>query len=196
MGQIDSHLVIPVVILINGISATGKSTIGRQLANRLALPFFSKDAIKETLFDQLGTADRAWAHKLSSVTHAILNPILEEELRAGRGFVLEANFNPAYDVAKFERWRSLYAFRVIQILCFADGEVVYQRFKRRAESGERHPGHCDGSNAESFREYLMRGKCDPLGVPGLVIEVDTTDFGAVDLEAILRAIQEGVDRAL
>ncbi len=172
------------VLLINGISATGKTTIGRALSAELRLPFFSKDVVKETLFDELGIKDRAWAHKLSGVTHAILNPILEEELRAGRGFALEANFNAAYDKDKFERWMSVYDFEIVQVLCFADGEVVFERFKERVESGRRHPGHCDGDNAEPFRGYLMQGKCAPLDVPGRVIEVDTTDFASVDVSAI------------
>lgn len=176
------------VILVNGISATGKTTIGRALATRLRLPFFSKDGIKEILFDQLGPKDRAWAHHLSSVTHAIVNPLLEEQLKAGHGFILEANFNPAYDIAKFESWLSIYDFVITQILCFADGEVVFERFKQRIESGQRHPGHCDDGNIEAFRGYLMAGKCPPLPVPGEVIEVDTTDFAKVNIDALINEI--------
>lgn len=172
----------PTVILINGISATGKTTIGRALANTLQLPFFAKDSIKEILFDQLGTSDRAWSHRLSGVTHAVLNPILEEELRAGRGFVLECNFNPQYDVDKFRRWQASYDFRIVQVLCHTQGEVVFQRFKARAESGTRHPGHVDDQNIEAFRDYLMGGRCDPLAVEGTVIEVDTTDFASVNIQ--------------
>jgi predicted kinase len=177
------------IILINGISATGKTTIGRQIADILKLPFFAKDAIKERLFDELGYSDRAWAHKLSGVTHTILNHILEEELKAGRGFVLEANFNPQYDMEKFQRWQSQYRFEIVQILCHAQGDVVFERFKNRVESGERHPGHCDDKNVEAFRGYLMQGRCAPLAVDSRVIEVDTTDFASIDLDGLLSKIR-------
>jgi len=121
------------VLLVNGISATGKTTIGRAVSAELRLPFFSKDVVKETLFDEFGIKDRAWAHKLSGVTHAILNPILEEELQAGRGFVLEANFNPAFDKEKFERWLSLYDFEIVQVLFFAAGGVGFSKSRPEAD---------------------------------------------------------------
>jgi predicted kinase len=175
-------------ILVNGISATGKTAIGRQIADALALPLFTKDSIKERLFDTLGYSDRAWAHKLSGVTHTVLNYVLEEELRAGRDFVLESNFNPEHDVPKFQRWQREYGLRIVQILCYAEGEVVFERFRRRVESGERHPGHADHHNVEAFRGYLMMGKGQPLDVEGPLIEVDTTNFAKVDLNEILRQI--------
>ncbi len=176
------------VILVNGISATGKTTVGRELATGLGLPFFSKDGIKERLFDDLGHSDREWAHKLSGTTHVVLNHVFEQLLEAKIGFVMEANFNPAYDAEKYRAWQAKHGFRLVQILCHADGEVVYQRFKERVERGERHPGHCDGANAEPFREYLLAGKCAPLEVPGPVIEVDTTQFDRVDYGAIVARI--------
>jgi predicted kinase len=182
---------MPLVVLVNGISATGKTTIGRQVAAALGLPYFAKDVVKEALFDALGYSDKAWAHKLSGATHAVLNPILEEELKCGRGFVLEANFNPQYDIDKFARWHSLYEYRVVQILCYADGEVVFERFKQRVESGERHPGHCDQGSVEAYRGYLMTGKQAPLAVEGRVIEVDTTDFAKVDIDKIVAEIGSG-----
>jgi predicted kinase len=181
------------VVLANGLSATGKTTIGKQVANALSIPYFAKDAVKERLFDALGYSDREWAHKLSGATHAVLNYVLEEELGAGRGFVIEANFNPEYDVEKYSRWRAKYGFALVQLLCYADGEVVFERFKRRVESGERHPGHVDHLNVEAFRGYLMQGKCQPLDVGGTLIEVDTTDFSRVDIDAIVSRIR-GIER--
>lgn len=176
---------MPLVLLINGISATGKTTIGRKLADALRLPFYAKDAIKERLFDTVGFSDRAWSHRLSGATHTVINYVLEEELKCGRGFVLESNFNPQFDLPKFERWHSLYDFSIVQVLCHARGDVVFERFRQRVESGERHPGHADHESLEAWRGYLMSGRCDPLPLPGKVIEVDTTDFDAVDIESLV-----------
>lgn len=49
----------PQVILVNGLPATGKTTLARRIATDLRLPLLAKDAIKETLFDTLGWSDRA-----------------------------------------------------------------------------------------------------------------------------------------
>ena len=51
----------PLVVIITGPPASGKSMLGRELARRLALPLLSKDLFKEVLFDQLGWSDREWS---------------------------------------------------------------------------------------------------------------------------------------
>lgn len=44
------------VVLITGPPASGKTTLARNLAERLNLPVLAKDRIKETLFDALDDA--------------------------------------------------------------------------------------------------------------------------------------------
>jgi predicted kinase len=51
----------PLVVVVTGPPASGKSTIARELADALAAPLIAKDPIKETLFDSLGTGDPAWS---------------------------------------------------------------------------------------------------------------------------------------
>jgi 2-phosphoglycerate kinase len=51
----------PLLVIITGPPAAGKTTLGRQLAGALSLPFIHKDGIKEILFDVLGWRDRAWS---------------------------------------------------------------------------------------------------------------------------------------
>lgn len=180
----------PLVVLINGISATGKTTIGRGLAERLGLPLFAKDEVKERLFDNLGVNDYAWSHHLSSTTHTVLNYVFEELLASGIGFIMEANFNPKHDAVKYESWQQKHGCRIVQVLCWAEGEVVFRRFKERAESGKRHPGHNDEVNIEAFRGYLMQGKGEPLAIKAPLIEVDTTDFSAVDLDRLAHHVRD------
>ena len=79
----------PLVILVNGLPATGKTTLARRLATDLRLPLLAKDAIKETLFDTLGWSDRVWSRRLGAVTFTLLYMLLEEQLRAGRSCVVE-----------------------------------------------------------------------------------------------------------
>jgi len=62
----------PVALIITGAPASGKSTLGRQLAAALSLPYLSKDLFKETLFDSLGWQDRAWSQRLGGTSMALL----------------------------------------------------------------------------------------------------------------------------
>ena len=52
-------------IIVTGLPASGKTTIGREVAKRLDIPFLDKDDYLEQLYDERGTGDRAWRTKLS-----------------------------------------------------------------------------------------------------------------------------------
>lgn len=82
----------PLVVLVTGAPASGKSTVGRQLARALGLPFFAKDVFKETLFDALGWSDREWSRKLAVASMQLLYTCAAAELEVGRSLVLECNF--------------------------------------------------------------------------------------------------------
>ena len=44
----------PMVILVNGLPGAGKTTLARALSQRVRLPLFSKDVVKETHADVVG----------------------------------------------------------------------------------------------------------------------------------------------
>ncbi len=174
------------VILITGFPASGKTTIGKELAKLMSIPFISKDDIKELMFDGLGWKDREWSKKLGLVSYDLLYYFAEALLAANTSFVIESNFKPEFDNPKFSALKEKHDFDIIQILCKADGEVLFERFKKRSESGQRHPGHVDVTNYDEFKTALLSGRCEPLDIEGKIIEVDTTDFRKIDIDAILR----------
>jgi predicted kinase len=49
----------PLLVVVHGPPAAGKTTIAREIAERLRLPLIAKDTIKEALFDGLGAGDLA-----------------------------------------------------------------------------------------------------------------------------------------
>ncbi len=78
-------------ILIHGLPATGKTTLGKQIAQLLELPFFSRDVYKELLFDVLGTGDGTvdWSRKLGASSFEVLYVTLEAMFKSGKGCVAE-----------------------------------------------------------------------------------------------------------
>lgn len=184
----------PLVLIVSGPPATGKTTLARQLASDLRLPLFSKDNIKEVLFDTLGWSDREWSRKLGRATMELLYLIVETELAAGSSFLVESNFKPELANNRFARLREKYPFNAIQVQCRTDGAVLVERFRRRAESGERHAGHVDLDSLLEVASDLNKGFYEPLAVGGPILAWDTTHEGQTDYPALLSQIRRHIVR--
>lgn len=178
------------LIIISGPPGSGKTTLGEHLARELRLPFIHKDGIKELLFDTLGWSDRAWSRKLGAATYELLYHFMEALLSVGCSFIVESNFDAKFSTGKFLELKAKYGFEPLQMRCVADGEVLFQRFKERAESGKRHPGHVEYLNFEEFKPALLRGRDEVMDIGGSVLEVDTTDFDRVEYGELIEAIKE------
>jgi predicted kinase len=178
----------PPLVIVTGPPASGKTTLGREVAGRLGMPFLYKDGIKETLFDTLGWSDREWSRMLGSATYALLFQLLEMELVVGRALVIESNFDAERDGPRFLALYQRYGFRPVQLCCVTDGAVLLERFRSRAATNERHPGHVETPNMAEFEPVLVCGRLDPLPLDGPIIEVNTTDFAQVDAVAIAREV--------
>ena len=57
----------PILILVTGLPAAGKTMIARRLSEILNLPLIAKDDIKERLFNGLGMSTREWSQKLGGL---------------------------------------------------------------------------------------------------------------------------------
>ena len=113
----------PLLVVVTGPPAAGKTTVARELAARLRLPLIAKDKIKEALFDGLGTGDAQWSQRLGPPTFGVMLALAEESLRAGASLVLEANFVRGGEVAA--RLAALPA-RFVQVQCSAPLEVLLE----------------------------------------------------------------------
>lgn len=180
------------LIIILGPPATGKTTLGRRLAADLRLPFLSRDDFKERLFDRLGWRDREWSRQLGVASWDLLWHAVECQLAAGKAAIAESNFNGPLATAKVRELAARYDFAPVQINCVTAGAVLVERHRRRAESGERHPGHVDylESVRAELRDTLLRGRYEPLAIGGRTIELDTTDFAALDYDGLLATLRE------
>ena len=169
----------PLLVVVTGPPAAGKTTVAREVAARLRLPLIAKDTIKEALFDGLGTGDLAWSQRLGEATYLVMLDLAEESLAAGAGLVVEANFVRGRE----ERLAGLPA-RFVQIHCSAPLEVLLERYGSR----ERHPGHVDSERIDALRAAVETGRHEPLDLPGETIRIDTS--GDVEIEDVLLQIRD------
>lgn len=181
----------PLIVIVTGPPGAGKTVLGRRLSKELGFPFINKDEFKEVLFDTLGRDNRHWFEPLNAASMEILFRVLESQLEAGKPVVVETAFIPKHHTARFLELRDKYGFAPVQILCDTDEEILFQRFMKRIESGERHPGHADHlTTYPQFTTLLRQRGYGALNIGGLLIEVDMTELDAVEVKDLIEAIQK------
>ena len=183
----------PVVLIITGPPASGKSTLGRELAQQLGLPFIGKDVFKEILFDHLGWSDREWSRRLGAASMDLLHRTAAALLEAGHSVALEANFYSEWDTPKLLKLAEVTGCRFVQVVCTASKSTLAERYRRRSKSGERHPGHTQSEDLEETIKRLFTGRWDALALEGPLITVETESLPSA---AVLGDIVSQVRRAM
>jgi predicted kinase len=179
----------PLLVVVSGAPASGKTTVAEELARRLRIPIISKDTFKETLYDTIGSGDDL-EPAIERAGLALLFSVVEMQLAAGVSVVAESNFDASSDLEPLRRLCREHAVRPVQVYCTRPREQLLAEFVERIEEGRRHPGHGDEpENVEEVRAKLDAGAWDPLDLPGELIEVDegAPGFDYDDLVACVRA---------
>ena len=180
----------PTIIIVTGRPAAGKSTLAKWLSRELKLPWVSKDRIREQLFDRLGWKDRKWAQELGKASVDMMFYFAKSELEVGHSLIMDNSFAPPASNSRFLALKEQYQVGSIQIVCNSDRETLFQRFKERADSGMRYPGHGDQNVLQELYTNLADSASSILDIGGSVIEVDTTDFLRVDYPGILNQLNQ------
>lgn len=179
---------MPLLILVSGPPAAGKTTLARRIAAEFGLPLVNKDGIKELLFDTLGIQDYGWSQELGRASIALLYDFLARLLAAEVSVIAESNFYSTADSEKIAALRRQHDFVPLQIHCTASAAVLEERNERRRNTGERHPGH--GQTPPSrLTPHIEAGVLQPLEIAGETVIISTEDFEAADYAAAFDVVR-------
>lgn len=189
-------------ILISGIPASGKSTAAKMISEKLQIPYFSKDSVKERLFDSIGFSSREEKIKLNLAATSVLYYIAEQFMACGLPFILENNFENE-TAGEIGALLKDYSYKAISVVLTGDYQRIYERFCARQYSPDRHRGHIVNDRYpeedrvrkiplmpyEHFVGGITARGMDQFRVDGENIIVDTTDFQSVDWNELIEKIR-------
>jgi len=183
----------PLLVIVSGPPATGKTTLAERLAPELGLFLLAKDDIKERLGDRLPAKSLSDSQRLGDATFHLLFHLANHAIRSGVSLLIESPFYRGFHEAELAPMvgRS----RAVLIHCYSPQDVAARRFRARAERGERHPVHFDKEQPFALlgnpeEDWDQRARPLDLDIPTLVL--DTTEGYVDDIAPGLEFIRSSV----
>lgn len=180
------------LIIISGSEATGKTKMGKAIADILDCDYRGKDDIKEAMFDEHSRS--TWHAKwYDNQAKTVLFNDLARAIINNKSIIIESNFI-GQDKNKLEALLKSNT-EVVEIHCIAKGFTSLKRFIKRNESGKRHKGHHDRRwylnvfLQDSLRMIGIDWPYRPMNLKGRILKVDTTDFKTVNYNEIAEFIK-------
>ena len=170
------------IILVAGHSAAGKSTFARRLSQKLGIPCFSKDTLREAMGDGFGLDSGVMQRRGNAeATINIMMYFAECFLQVGKTCILEANFRPPQD-DQMKKLLKKYNTDCLTFLFGGNLDVLWDRYVQR--EGERHWAHkFPGQNKELFINGGIKGGYGEFAI-GKTIKIDATDFDIIDYDEL------------
>ena len=170
-------------MIVNGPPGSGKSTMAADLASSLGLPLLAKDAIKETLLDVVGYADRAESRRLGAAAGEIGWTVLAT---CPDGAVIDTWLAPSTrDIASLGLARAR-VDGAVEVWCECPPDLTRQRYASRT----RHPGHFDAALLDDLDDLDdVIATAEPLAITPVVrVRTDVE----VDIVDVVRRIRESL----
>ena len=176
----------PLLVVVSGAPAAGKTTLARRLSEAIPLPLLAKDEFREILADAFGARTPAESGALAPATFAVYLAVLARLLEAGVSVIAEGNFFRGLAEADFRPL--LVHAQAVVVHCRVSHDLSVRRFVERHHGGDRHPCFFDGERIPALLagerpDAWTRAEPIELGVPTLL--VDTTDGYRPGFDAIV-----------
>jgi predicted kinase len=182
------------ILIVQGGSAVGKTTLSRRLAKDLDFVLLSKDDFKELLYDVLGkppTREESTTYGLAATK--ALYASAEVFLGSGKSVILESAFTRGLAEVDIDDLVTKTNAQVEQLYITASPKIRLERFEARIKSGERHAGHPSSEGIVS-EEYFANDsdRYGPLAIDD-TIEINTNVFDDDNYKELLGALKTRIE---
>ena len=155
-------------ILVNGVPASGKSTVARAISEAMSWPLLTLDTIKEAHFAFLGTGDRDYNRMLGKASYQAIFSLIGD-FPDNSGVIIDAwfGFQPLEVLQGHIQHAGLE--KCVEVWCHAPPETIGARYLERV--AHRSPGHLGPDYAPEL--IALAAEAKPTGLFP-VIDVDTS----------------------
>ena len=129
---------VPALLVVCGLSGTGKSTFARVFSDYTGFPVINSDVVRKELAGVSATASMRASYGdgiyTESYTHKVYCAMLEKAsaiLRGGAGLVVDATFKDAVQREKFRALAKHLGIPVLFVECRLDPSEVLRRLELR-----------------------------------------------------------------
>lgn len=157
------------VVLINGIPASGKSTLTQALAARLALPVLTLDSLKEPFMASFAPVDRQRNRQLGCAAYQAIWNIVGQA-PAGCVYLIDAWFGFQPKAVLEQGLVAAGVTRVLELWMTISPDEAVARYQARL--ARRMPGHPGAEYLPELRR--LAEQAEPMGV-GPVLRIDGSD---------------------
>lgn len=180
------------IIIVHGRPGAGKTTLQKRLSADFGLPTLARDAIKEFLADEMGSArgDSLSSQDLGQVAVKMFYTGADAFLSKDLDVLMEAAFDAPLAQKDLDGLLQKHQARILEFYCYTDEQTRARRFIARNENGLRHAVHDDHLNYNTFGKPIASddAKFAPIQL-GQVIKVDTTAFDDAGYAKIYDAVK-------
>lgn len=156
------------VVLVNGVPASGKSTVARALSERTGWPILALDTIKNPFLEVIEGVDRTFNRTLGKASYKAIWSLVADA-PSGTSVIVDAwfGFQPAELLEQYLRDAGV--TETAEVWCHAPPDVVVERYASRLDA--RLPGHPGAAYLPELAELAARAQ--PLR-RGPILEIETT----------------------